>query len=114
MKWIGVDLDGTLAHHVRGQGVHFVGEPVPMMLERVKQWLKHGKRVKIFTARVCGAAGEEDRLQQVAMIEDWCVHHLGQKLEVTALKDFEMLELWDDRAIAVEPNTGRAYSWSGT
>lgn len=28
-------------------------------------------------------------------------------LEVTSEKDWLMIELWDDRAVHVEPNTGR-------
>ena len=33
--------------------------------------------------------------------------HIGQELEVTCTKDFGMIELWDDRAIRVEKNTGK-------
>jgi hypothetical protein len=109
--WIGVDLDGTLAKYESGQGVAFVGEPIAPMLARVNRWLTEGKTVKIFTARVCGMAGEEDRAEQIAMIEEWCEEHIGQKLEVTALKDFHMIELWDDRAVAVEKNRGRYKRW---
>jgi len=39
-------------------------------------------------------------------IEEWCRQHIGQVLEVTNVKDFGMIELWDDRAIQVESNTG--------
>lgn len=105
--WIGVDLDGTLAKYESGQGVAFVGEPVPKMIERVKRWLADGKTVKILTARTCGAWGEEDRLEQVQMVQEWCAEHIGQVLEVTSVKDFAMVELWDDRAVTVEKNTGR-------
>lgn len=106
-RWIAVDLDGTLAHYVSGQGVKFVGAPIPAMVERVKAWLADGKLVKIFTARVCGLRGPEDRQEQVSMIQAWCLEHIGQSLEVTAVKDFHMIELWDDRAHRVEKNTGR-------
>ena len=67
--WIGVDLDGTLAHYESGQGVGYVGDPIPIMIDRVKRWLAAGKHVKILTARVCGYRGEEDRATQVAMIQ---------------------------------------------
>lgn len=110
--WIAVDLDGTLAHYVSGQGVKYVGAPIEPMVARVKKWLAEGKTVKIFTARACGLLGEDDRREQVEMIEAWCEKHIGQKLEVTSLKDFSMVELWDDRAVAVEKNTGRAKRWS--
>ena len=41
-----------------------------------------------------------------APINDWCVLHLGETLQITNIKDFGMVELWDDRAVQVIPNTG--------
>ena len=38
--------------------------------------------------------------------ERWCEEHIGARLEVTATKDFEMIELWDDRCVQVIMNTG--------
>lgn len=35
--WIGVDLDGTLAHYDRWRGIDHVGDPVPAMMNRVKE-----------------------------------------------------------------------------
>ena len=35
------------------------------------------------------------------------MEHIGRRLIVTCVKDYEMIELWDDRAVAVEFNTGR-------
>jgi hypothetical protein len=40
-------------------------------------------------------------------IEGWCREHVGQVLTVTNAKDFGMIELWDDRAVTVEFNTGQ-------
>lgn len=100
--WIGVDLDATLAHYDVWRGPEHVGEPIPLMVERVKGWLTEGKRVKIFTARMHAGADEV-----VPPIQAWCLEHIGEVLEVTNIKDFLMKELWDDRAIQVEPNTGR-------
>lgn len=42
-------------------------------------------------------------------IENWCLKHIGKKLPVTNIKDFGMIELWDDRAVQVVPNTGEVY-----
>ena len=39
--WIGVDLDGTLAHYDGWKGIEHVGPPIPAMLARVKYWLEH-------------------------------------------------------------------------
>ncbi len=98
--WIGVDLDGTLAEY-HGWNGGAIGEPVPAMLSRVKEWLAKEQSVKIFTARACTNDAE-----QIALIKAWCVQHVGQELEVTATKDFAMIELWDDRCIQVIPNKG--------
>lgn len=109
--WIGVDLDGTLAHYDGWKGCAHIGDPVPAMVERVKGWLAEGRTVKIFTARMHGhgapliGGGTED---VKTPIELWCRKHVGQVLEITNVKDFGMIELWDDRAVQVEVNTGRA------
>lgn len=99
--WIGVDLDGTLAEY-HGWNGGAIGAPIPAMLARVKEWLAKEQSVKIFTARACTNDAE-----QIALIKAWCVQHVGQELEVTATKDFAMIELWDDRAIQIIPNTGK-------
>lgn len=103
--WIGVDLDGTLATYTGWQGPAHIGAPVPLMVARVKQWLKEGKSIRIFTARVCGYQDLEIRAVKT-MIEAWCVIHIGIALPITNIKDRDMIELWDDRAIQVIPNTG--------
>jgi len=98
--WIGVDLDGTLAKYDHWKGIGHIGKPVPRMMKRIKGWISQGETVKIFTARVC--AGPE----AVAYIKLWLKKHGLPDLEVTNLKDFDMIELWDDRAIKVATNTG--------
>lgn len=108
--WIAVDFDGTLAKYDGWQGPDHLGEPIPAMVERVKEWLIVGHTVKIFTARV-GATGHGTDTQEFAehqrmIIKKWCKEHIGVELEVTATKDLAMLELYDDRAVQVVPNTG--------
>lgn len=107
--WIGVDLDGTLAHYDGWKGARHIGKPVGMMLSRVKQWLAEGKTVKIFTARVAGHGQtllNGEKVDAIGPIKAWCKEHIGTELEVTNVKDFGMVELWDDRAVQVEHNTG--------
>ena len=101
--WRGVDLDGTLAHYDGWAGAGHVGEPIPLMVERVLRWLKKGDQVAIVTARV---ASEVDRALARDAIEAWCLEHLGQVIPITSSKDFQMYELWDDRAIQIIHNTG--------
>lgn len=105
-KWIGVDLDGTLATHVDEHDGVTIGAPIPAMVERVKGWLAEGKEVRIVTARV--ARGFDPRADQWAAVTAWTKKHLGQYLSVTSEKDPDMIELWDDRAVAVERNKGWA------
>ncbi len=110
--WIGVDLDGTLAHYDSWRGVDHVGAPIPLMVDRVKKWIAEGKEVRILTARLTddGDAGKprfEEAKKARAAIEVWCLKHIGKVLQVTNRKDFGMMELWDDRAVQVIPNTGR-------
>jgi len=103
--WIAVDLDGTLAFHETGYGSEEIGAPVPAMLARVKRWLDDGYDVRIFTARAdCGRMA----LRAVERrIKQWCLEHIGQELPVTCKKNFDMIEMWDDRCVQVIPNTGR-------
>lgn len=109
MGWIGVDLDGTLAHYDGWKGPLHIGEPIRPMVQKVRDWLADGKDVRIFTARVSHDNTRERMLQaQFAMIEimDWCVQHFGRALPVTCVKDHHMIELWDDRCVQVLTNIG--------
>lgn len=103
--WIGVDLDGTLAEYHGWKGIEHIGEPVPEMLERVKYWIESGHRVKILTAR----AGESAAIPH---IEAWLTKHGLSGIEITNVKDFGMYEIWDDRAVQVEENTGKVIGYS--
>lgn len=103
--WIGIDLDGTLAHYDTWRGIEHVGEPIPAMAERVRAWAAAGQPMKIFTARVCVA--EPERSKVIWHIHNWLVANDLPLLEVTNVKDFAMIELWDDRAVQVQMNTGR-------
>lgn len=119
--WIGVDLDGTLARYDGWKGVDHIGEPIPAMVERVKTWLAQGREVRIFTARVAPRpvegglkldleslkAAAKHTIDAMVPIQVWCVKVFGRPLPVTYKKDYDMVELWDDRAVCVERNTGR-------
>lgn len=126
MGWIGVDLDGTLAHYGSWVSASHIGDPVPKMLDRVKAWLAEGREVRIMTARVWPIAVVQVDPEQILLppgmnsgnprvmeamvaieaIRAWCLQHVGAVLPVTCVKDYSMIELWDDRAIQVVPNTG--------
>lgn len=108
--WIGVDLDGTLAFYDGWHGPTHIGKPIPAMADRVRAWLNNGITVKIFTARAYEGNTYERFLEAqnaIEAIQEWTLTHFGQKLDVTNAKDFGMVELWDDRAVQVECNTGK-------
>ncbi len=105
--WIGVDLDGTLAQWQSGHSSQHIGPPIQSMLDRVKRWITMGIEVRIFTARASVDA-------HIPPVEEWLKTHGLEGLKVTNVKDYRMLQLWDDRAIQVIPNTGELFknsSW---
>jgi hypothetical protein len=93
-----VDLDGTLAQYDGYKGHEHIGEPVPLMLLRVRRWLTSGQTVKLFTAR----ASNPDA---IPAIKTWLIKH-GIDMEITNQKDYTAVQIWDDRAIQIIPNTG--------
>ena len=101
--WTGVDMDGTLAQYDGFKGVDRIGPPITAMVDRVKRMLAKGKQVRIFTARI--SADETGKARSA--IEAWSKRYLGVALPITDVKDAHMEELWDDRAVQVEANTGK-------
>jgi phosphoglycolate phosphatase-like HAD superfamily hydrolase len=97
---IAVDLDGTLAEYDEFEEVTKIGAPVPVMEKRVRGWIAAGKEVVIFSARAGTAEGK-------TAIEGWLKDNGFPALEVTDRKSPEFEEIWDDRAVQVEKNTGR-------
>lgn len=123
--WIGVDLDRTLAYYDHDQyaryGSTFIGAPIIPMVMLVDKMLRDGENVRIFTARVYpifqvivneANVSAFDTVEQrqaklaVNAIRKWCGEQFGQYLPITCVKDYSMKVLYDDRAIAVEPNVG--------
>jgi hypothetical protein len=103
--WIGFDLDSTLAYHEPGESIDIIGDPIPMMLARVMEYLNKGMEVRIVTARVEQPNDPVFVQVQRMLIHNWCVKHIGRPLKIQANKDFAMIKLYDDRAVQVIPNT---------
>lgn len=99
--WVGVDLDGTLAHYTSWAGPYHIGEPIPKMAHRVRAMLAANVDVRIFTAR---AADPDPAV--IYAIQNWTEKHFGVRLPVTNVKDYNMVQAFDDRIIQVIPNTG--------
>lgn len=109
--WIGVDLDGTLARYDGWKGVEHIGAPIEPMFDRVRRWIDEGREVRIFTARVTRQAdGEHRRARRfiIRWLDENGLPELAHEEAITNVKDYAMDELWDDRAVQVEQNTGRA------
>lgn len=100
-KWVGVDLDGTLAQYDSWKGNDHIGNVIPNMLDKIKTWLEQGKTVKIFTARAADP-------NSIPYIKAWLLDNGIGNLEITNVKDMFMEELWDDRAVQVIENTGQS------
>lgn len=107
---IAVDFDGTLAEYHGFKGADQLGEPIPDMVERVKQAIALGAEVYIFTARVNPSDSSYqqslDATQSYMLIAEWCIRNIGQLLPITHEKSRSFTEMWDDRSKQVLPNTG--------
>ncbi len=72
-KWIGVELEGTLAEY-NERFPNQIGEPVNAMLLRVKGWLNEGKTVKVLSHRAkAGSSNYEVNrwLRDQGLSVDW-------------------------------------------
>ena len=96
--WVGVDLDGTLAHYDHFRGEDHVGGPIEPMIKKVRQWLRDGMDVRLFTAR-----------KPHPVIRAWMKEHIGELLPITNVKDQGMIALYDDRVVGVRRNTGELF-----
>lgn len=105
-EWIGVDFDGTLVQDQAWDGPETCGAPIPLMINKVKVWLKEGKDVQIVTARVSYCVADLKPAKK--FVEGWCKKIFGKVLPVRVDKDIHMVELWDDRAKQVFRNTGKS------
>jgi hypothetical protein len=68
------------------------------MVDRVKGWLEEGREVRLVTARKPSPA-----------IRRWLKEHIGTVLPITNTKDYDMIALYDDRAVGVKRNTGEPF-----
>lgn len=106
-EWIGFDLDGTLAKYDGWKGVEHIGEPITttVVVAKLLHWL--GKKIKILTARVAPRDDGDGGDKAKKYVEEWCRKNLGFVPEIVYEKDASMAALFDDRAVAVEQNTGK-------
>lgn len=96
-KWIGIDLDGTLAETVTGDRI---GRPIPAIAELLLNIHQNGKyKVKIFTARA-------ENSEKVEQIKEWLRFYEFPDLEITNVKDSECVLIIDNIATRVYKDCG--------
>ena len=103
-SWYGFDLDGTLAYYPPSVG--YIGEPIFKMVEKLKEHLRSGDSIRIVTARVCSMYPERDKQANRSRIDAWCIFYFGQTFPITAEKDYDMVRLYDERAVEIVHNLG--------
>ena len=107
-KWIGVDFDKVLAHYEDGDiekyGKDYLGEPIPKMVNKVKEMLDEGEDVRIFSARAADA-NKDPRLKEV--FDRWMEKNLGKILPMTNIKDHNVKVWYDDKARRIKANKGK-------
>lgn len=113
--WVGFDFDGTLNVYSRGQFPR-VGPAIEPMCDLVRAYLAEGVEVRIVTARAHhtgpnGSIGPGELETLLGPVTEFCEREFGRALPITSSKDFEMCWLYDDRAVTVETNTGRAFAF---
>jgi hypothetical protein len=104
--YIALDFDGVIAHYDswEAQG-NKVGKPVKYMVSKVKEWLKKGYKVSIFTARLSHSQTTSE--VEIQKIQNFLKENgLPETLQITCLKMYYFTHFVDDRAYHVIPNTG--------
>jgi len=105
-KFIGVNFDGTLARDDGNyKGRSSLGEPIPVVLARVKDRIAQGDVVVLFTSRLADPT-REDHGTVLAALHRWTETHVGERLFCTATKFPYLSEIWDWRAVFIPKNAG--------
>ncbi|MCX6752049.1 MAG: hypothetical protein NTZ87_00915 [Candidatus Nomurabacteria bacterium] len=110
-RWIGFDLDGTLAiNPPHGKfNPKIIGNPISPMIELLQKYINEGKEVKIFTGRVSTNGTILSVYNAIItryFIQKWCKKNIGKKMDIVSTKDFKMKLLYDDSVIQVKTDTG--------
>lgn len=99
LSWIGVELDGVLAKFTTWKGVDIIGDPIKPFVSLVKEYIKSGVAVKIFTQRVT----QEDSSEYIFR---WLRSNGLPELDITNEIDSNMTMLYSCNAVQVVKNLG--------
>ena len=100
---VAFDLDGTLAEYHGWNGIEHIGEPIPTMVKRWKEYRAKNIKCVIFTARASEAPEQEMAMK---IIQAWAMQHLEEIPDITNEKTPDIVRVYDDRARQVIENTG--------
>jgi len=106
LPYVAFDLDGTLAEfdfEKWSKDTGYIGKPIQRVMDMIKGYIAKGVDVKIFTAR---AEFEADR----ANIAKWLVDNGLPELEITNVKTYAMVKLYDDNCVQIFSNQGIGYN----
>lgn len=93
-------MDGTLAEYHSNGDISKIGKPIEKMIVLLRYYLSRGFICKIFTTRA-------SVLEHIPTIKQWLSDNNLPILEITNIKTFSCILIFDDRAVQVEENTGR-------
>lgn len=102
-KWLGVDLDGTLAHYDGWNGIDHIGMPIMNVVLSLRARKEQGWGIAIFTARV---SDPSEAIEAESQIWAWLEKHHIDVDGITCVKHKHFVEFWDDRARQVVFNKG--------
>jgi hypothetical protein len=111
-KLIAVDFDGTIAQSMRPYDPRRAGPPLNpddpnSMFNKVKKLVRNNK-VIILTARMNTTEHTPEQIKYTRrLISGWTKKYFGVSLPCTAEKHHLMEVIYDDRAVGVNPKTGR-------
>jgi len=99
-RWIGIDLDGTLALYDGWKGPDHIGKPIPHVAMVFRMLVSKGYLVRIFTTRAA-------IVNQIPPIRKWLRDNQLPEVEVTCIKAIGCIAIIDDKSISVQTNTGQ-------
>jgi hypothetical protein len=112
VKVIAVDFDGTLAQLFEPYDPRRAGPPLgpddPKSIFNMTKKLVRKHKVVVLTARMNSKEHTPAQLKYTSkLIAGWTKKYLGVSLPCTSEKHHSMQVIYDDRAIAIDPKTGR-------
>ena len=111
-----IEFDGVLATYPTtfDKLDSTLGDPIPITVTRIKEWLAQSIPVSIFTNRIDPTRTPRPDFRDIAiahtLITQWIVKHIGQELPLTYHVNDSVTEFFCSRAIQTYVNLGVHFS----